>query len=158
MIASPKNVLRMNPSLPALPKRPIDRYHVPDILDLKRGWTGINNAHVIFRMHNLFWVNCLCPSTLVSNQLAHKDTYWRVWIQKCQNELWMSAATGQMLARRKIKRRHISKKNESIRGNFLLFMSPNRLLTIHQKSFLWPSIWRFQFIFKFDVIICLTCY
>ena len=31
-----------------------DPYHVPDILDLKRGWTGINNAHAIFRMHNLF--------------------------------------------------------------------------------------------------------
>ena len=75
MIASPKNVLRMNPSLPALPKRPIDPYHVPDILDLKRGWTGINNAHAIFRMHNLFRVRCLCPSTLVSNQLAHKDPY-----------------------------------------------------------------------------------
>ena len=24
---------------------PRDPYHVPDILDLKRGWTGINNAH-----------------------------------------------------------------------------------------------------------------
>ena len=32
----------------------IDPYHIPDILDLKRGWTGINNAHAIFRMHNLF--------------------------------------------------------------------------------------------------------
>ena len=32
----------------------IDPYHVPDILDLKRGWTGINNAYAIFRMHNLF--------------------------------------------------------------------------------------------------------
>ena len=45
----------------------IDPYHVPDILDLKRGWTGINNAHAIFRMHNLFLVYCLCPSSLVSN-------------------------------------------------------------------------------------------
>ena len=36
-------------------------------LDLKRGWTGINNVHAIFRMHNLFWVHCLCPSSLVSN-------------------------------------------------------------------------------------------
>ena len=32
----------------------IDPYHVPDILDLKRGWMGINNAHAILRMHNLF--------------------------------------------------------------------------------------------------------
>ena len=45
----------------------IDHYHVPDILDLKRGWTGINNAYAIFRMHNLFCVHCLCPSRIVSN-------------------------------------------------------------------------------------------
>ena len=44
-----------------------DPYHVPDILDLKRGWTGIDNAHAIFRMHNLFCVHCLCPSSLNSN-------------------------------------------------------------------------------------------
>ena len=44
-----------------------DPYHVRDILDLKRGWTGINNAHAIFRMHDLFWVHCLCPSSLNSN-------------------------------------------------------------------------------------------
>ena len=44
-----------------------DPYHVPDILDLKRGWMGINNAHAIFRMHNLFCVHCLCPSSLNSN-------------------------------------------------------------------------------------------
>ena len=38
-------------------------YHAAAILDLKRGWTGINNAHAIFWMHNLFWVQCLCPSS-----------------------------------------------------------------------------------------------
>ena len=32
----------------------IDPYHVPDILDLKQGWTGINNAHAILKMHNFF--------------------------------------------------------------------------------------------------------
>ena len=42
----------------------------------KRGWTGMNNASAIFRMHNLFWVHCLCLSSLVSNpkcRLRDKD-------------------------------------------------------------------------------------
>ena len=46
---------------------PIDPYHAAAIMDLKRGSTGINNTHAIFRMHNLFWVHCLCPSSLVLN-------------------------------------------------------------------------------------------
>ena len=31
-----------------------DPHHAAASLDLKRGWTGINNTHAIFRMHNLF--------------------------------------------------------------------------------------------------------
>ena len=31
-----------------------DLYHAAAILDSKRGWTGINNAHIFLRMHNLF--------------------------------------------------------------------------------------------------------
>lgn len=38
-----------------LPKlETIDLYHAAAILDSKRGWTGINNADVFFRIHNLF--------------------------------------------------------------------------------------------------------
>ena len=48
--------------------RPVmDPYYAAAILDLKRGLTGISNTHAIFRMHNLFWVHCLCSSSLVSN-------------------------------------------------------------------------------------------
>ena len=36
-------------------------YHAAATLDLKRGWTGCNNSHVISRTH------CLCPFSLVSN-------------------------------------------------------------------------------------------
>ena len=32
----------------------IDRYHAAAFLNLKRGWTGMNNMHIIFRMYNLF--------------------------------------------------------------------------------------------------------
>ena len=35
-------------------KLPIDRYHAAAILELKRGWTGINIGHAPFRMLNLF--------------------------------------------------------------------------------------------------------
>ena len=37
----------------------IDPYHAAITLDLKRGRTRINNAHAIFRMHNLFQVYIL---------------------------------------------------------------------------------------------------
>ena len=47
-------------------KCPRDLHHAAAILDLKWGSTGINNTHVISKMHNLFWVHCLCPSSLVS--------------------------------------------------------------------------------------------
>ena len=32
----------------------IDPYHAAAILDLKQGWTGVNNTHTIFRLYNLF--------------------------------------------------------------------------------------------------------
>ena len=53
-----------------------DPYHAAAIFDSKRGWTGMNNARAIFRMHNLFWVHCLCLPSLVSNpkwRLRDKD-------------------------------------------------------------------------------------
>ena len=99
LIASTKECFNSDPSIAlaargsktALPEHPTDPYHVAAILDLKRGWMGINNAHAIFRMHNSFRVHCLCRSSLFSDPkwrlrdkglLADKDPCWRAWIQK----------------------------------------------------------------------------
>ena len=45
----------------------IDPYHAAALLNLKRGWTGINNVLKINYAFLRWRVHCLCPSSLVSN-------------------------------------------------------------------------------------------
>ena len=57
----------------------IDPCHAVAILDLKRGWTGINNAHAIFRMHNLFNFEYIVHARPASFQIQNSGSVRRVY-------------------------------------------------------------------------------
>ena len=61
----------------------IDPYHAAAILDLKRGWTGINNVLKINYAFKRSRAHCLCPSSLVSNQK------WRLRDKGLFNEIFV---------------------------------------------------------------------